>query len=363
MSHAVVLVVTEEEPTEDLLNPILEPWYEVWDKIDPKYTAWEDHTAECRKEWEEEGTTKYKSPDGTLRHRFDDFYKKPGTFGSGSGTSTHYDPVEKFDHEKVFIPYKEEYPDFFVFATEYHGYEITPDGEPGKVGWYHNPNAKWDWWAIGGRWKDRIVLTPDQRPSFQNLGDFIQKKSLHLDVQRRARAALKKKWIDESLQGLKEKKGMDKEEALQIWVKICAQKTFLRESYELNKNEDKLHFRRWVDAAVAEETAGDYDADLQDAAAFIRSEKGRAVSQAIGGIFGDLVPIHYKDPYDWAADATAFDWVQAIVVDGEWHEQGEMGWFGYSNQDMTDGEWTKKLMGLIENVPDDHYICVVDYHI
>lgn len=45
--------------------------------------------------------------------------------------------------------HSEIYKTFEEFTKEYHGMEPK---ENGKYGYYRNPNAKWDWWTIGGRW-------------------------------------------------------------------------------------------------------------------------------------------------------------------------------------------------------------------
>ena len=57
------------------------------------------------------------------------------------------------DYEKELAPFQEnnmndcpkEYLKFF-------------DGEDGCPGYYENPNAKWDWYEVGGRWKNMLKL-------------------------------------------------------------------------------------------------------------------------------------------------------------------------------------------------------------
>jgi len=48
------------------------------------------------------------------------------------------------------IPLSAKYPTFKHMAEEYHGYKL--DGETGKYGYWENPNSKWDWYQLGGRW-------------------------------------------------------------------------------------------------------------------------------------------------------------------------------------------------------------------
>ncbi|MDR0967753.1 MAG: hypothetical protein LBL75_02890 [Rickettsiales bacterium] len=51
------------------------------------------------------------------------------------------------------VKFNEFYPDFDTFAREYHGGE--PDAN-GRWGYWYNPQAKWDWYQMGGRWKDML---------------------------------------------------------------------------------------------------------------------------------------------------------------------------------------------------------------
>lgn len=68
---------------------------------------------------------------------------------------------------------KEEYEDISELLDDY-GY----DEYEGKYGYWYNPNVKWDWWIVGGRWRgklkndkgfyfdsmpiDKIDFTPDE---------------------------------------------------------------------------------------------------------------------------------------------------------------------------------------------------------
>lgn len=62
------------------------------------------------------------------------------------------------DVEKKFAALSEEdkkkYPNIDVFATDYEG--DVKDAKTGHYGYMENPNAKWDWFEIGGRWYDAM---------------------------------------------------------------------------------------------------------------------------------------------------------------------------------------------------------------
>jgi hypothetical protein len=52
-----------------------------------------------------------------------------------------------------------------------------------------------------------------------------------------------------------------------------------------------------------------------------------------------------------------------LTADGEWHEQGRMGWFGMVSDEQEPDEWDAKLKQLVEDVADEDWLVVVDVHI
>ena len=48
---------------------------------------------------------------------------------------------------------KEKYPTIEWLAEQYFYYQTVGD----KYGVYRNPNSKWDWWEIGGRWANCLT--------------------------------------------------------------------------------------------------------------------------------------------------------------------------------------------------------------
>jgi len=59
---------------------------------------------------------------------------------------------EEFEDESN--TFKDEYGSFETFMEEYYG--AIKDYETEKYGYWENPNSKWDWYVIGGRWKNSI---------------------------------------------------------------------------------------------------------------------------------------------------------------------------------------------------------------
>ena len=65
------------------------------------------------------------------------------------------------DHDGRELPYSEKtYVEYYKtldnYIKEYHGYKK----HNGEYGYWRNPNAKWDWWQIGGRWSCSLRRKP-----------------------------------------------------------------------------------------------------------------------------------------------------------------------------------------------------------
>ena len=53
---------------------------------------------------------------------------------------------------------KSKYSSIEEFADSYFGYETISCGDYKEYGYYFNPDAKWDWYSIGGRWNELLKL-------------------------------------------------------------------------------------------------------------------------------------------------------------------------------------------------------------
>lgn len=69
--------------------------------------------------------------------------------------------------------------------------------------------------------------------------------------------------------------------------------------------------------------------------------------------FGDI---------DWPATRQSFD-PFAVLKHGEWHEQGEMGWFGVSLNEKDEAGWLAEVQRLLDETANDQLVSVFDCHI
>lgn len=201
MSHFTTLIIHKDGAD---IDEILAPFCET----DENFFEFVDYTDEMKKEYYNDTVERIKMPDGkcydTNEKMFirkvskDDYYRNMNgetptrlngyiSFGV-NGLNTEYilyDYIEK-GGVLVDVPVKEAMT-LGEYATEYCGYskqdENVPD-EEASFGYYCNPNAKWDWFQIGGRWNDymkaksgafcnsckisEIDFTPDEKDLEEN---------------------------------------------------------------------------------------------------------------------------------------------------------------------------------------------------
>ena len=131
-----MLVVTDAKPTVDDLQQILLPWHEYectgydkyivdTDETDTYLTQYKEHCAESAKEG------------------------KVGRLANGYPTFREYLATEEYC--KHFISEGDPVPEgSFCYAR------CDKDGQVLRYFTRTNPNAKWDWWVLGGRWDNEI---------------------------------------------------------------------------------------------------------------------------------------------------------------------------------------------------------------
>lgn len=175
MSHFTVMVQVPNDEVEAMgiehaVSKRLEPFVEQLERDeDKKYFHFVDESVEYKDRWENEEVDLVRLPDrkpfnGRLVFPWDKefgFCKGGGFLGIGEpkkddqwthayhmGSSVEH--MFPLDAEKFTGKFSDMYEDYETFLKNYCGYE------PDEVGYWTNDNAKWDWWQIGGRWKDLL---------------------------------------------------------------------------------------------------------------------------------------------------------------------------------------------------------------
>lgn len=232
---------------------------------------------------------------------------------------------------------KYDYTSFEEYMKDYHGYSK----ENGQWGRRTNPNAKWDWWSVGGRWTGFFKLKEGatgevgelglfSRPPKVGFADIVSKGDVDWDYMRNvAGEAAEKKW-DLANESFKDILPFESWETIRL------------------KNENNLDVARY---------------QYNNQPAVIAFNEMVKCNTDLFGWYGEaeefLVP---KDVYVERIKNAAIT-TYAIVKDDVWYQKGKMGWWGMSSNEMSQDEWNEKFWELIQSVPDDTKLTLVDCHI
>lgn len=210
--------------------------------------------------------------------------------------------------EGLLTPYCEEVEP----ESEYSEFVKDDDSEydevTGEKGYWRNPNAKWDWYEIGGRWKGMLKLLPGKEGYCSALG--------------------------------------------------C-------------RTNDLKHPLRTCDSALVADCDFSPDEDTYKNAI----HKWKVVVEGTDEKEGDeeylyvYGPQYYLDRHgdkETYARRTAACMTYAFIsVDGEWHGQGRMGWFGMDDSNNESiGAYEKEFEEYLEKAHKEGLtITIVDCHI
>lgn len=212
---------------------------------------------------------------------------------------------------------------------DYHGFEKKEDGS-----WYRrtNPNSKWDWWVIGGRWAGFFKMKPDGEGEAGSAGFFgTPAKDGYVDV-------VRKKDIDFEgmLKESEDKAANDYDKVYNVikdtpvaesWESVRERIKPIEDAREYYHNQERVKAYRELDVW------GSVDEYQVDRDVYIQREKNRTFA------------------------------TYAIVKDGKWYAKGDMGWWAVSTNEVDQNDWNQKVMEFIESVDDETLFTLVDCHI
>ena len=311
MSHFVVLVIG------DNIDLQLAPFNEQPMADDPHVEfVFNDQTEEFREEYDEGSVEIIKRPDGSWVF---------------AHVATDDDKAAQI--APVSAKFSELYSTFEEFCKKWHG---TEPNEQGQYGYSSNPNAKWDWYSIGGRWSGYFKALPgsigiigksgvfgnEARPGMY---DQLQRGSIDFDGMRADAAA-------------EANKHYDAYEAAVAGLEVPKHWAEFHTAYENIDDARKAYHKTPYITALR---TADLLPWFEDPVEVYGIGREKFVERASNGSF---------TPY-------------AILKDGEWFAKGEMGWFGTSRNDADTEAWNDRVWELLRDLPEDTLITAVDCHI
>lgn len=303
MSHFTVLVIGEDHDKQ------LAPFQENnMGDCPTKYLEFHETETEMLKEYENEGTERIIMSNGRKLLPWDKEFQNADAFGIGGNSHTVPEDLERRE-----IPYKETYPTFEAFVEDWHGSEER-DAEKGVFGYWENPNKKWDWYQVGGRWTGAFKL------KLNGTGKLGTPSWAVKDDKPEAG------WVDQA-----HKKDIDFD--VMIGTRITK----------------------------AEETWKEYQFALLEAGKLKGEEQEKAKRSAVVHNLG-----LWENPNitkeEFLKKRSCFN-TFAVLKDGMWYERGKMGWWGIVADEKDGGAWGDQWTELVMNLPGETLLTIVDCHI
>lgn len=353
MSHFTVLVIGDNP--EKQLAPFHE--FECTGR-DDEFVQDIDRTEELRKEFAERTETRLKAQDGSLHSYFD-------SRGNWRPEFSQPDP-ERWDEKrrKKFIPpgYEEvEVPaaqvsTFAEFVEGWSGQKVVcfgqePDlaeehkygycltnetGEIVKVVDRTNPNKKWDWYQLGGRWTGFFTLKPGRDGTTGKPGLLTEEAESG-----KADAAL---WRDIDFTAMRDEAERKARARYRKFFELLREHPF-PQTFEAMR---ALH-----------------PDSIENARAAYWAQPGVEAVKKDDEFSWDMDPAEFSVSEDQHADKARERAIStfAIVKDGQWFEKGSMGWWGCVADEKDQGQWNREFSKLLDSVSSDTLLSVYDCHI
>lgn len=205
-----------------------------------------------------------------------------------------------------------------------YGYAVVVDGQIVKAVDRTNPNKKWDWYVVGGRWDLYIWINQGTKRQFDF--DAARDRILYKMIEKYRKFHTARRVVSVTPEDIESAKKL-------LDGRWKENKT----AHKLYSDPAELAFDKKAFNAI-----DDHFWSLDDAELMHMTKK------------------EYRSRYKYDALVHSF-----IDLAGNWIERGDMGWFGMcnnENEDAYSGEHGK-FWEFIRSLPDDTMLYVVDCHI
>ena len=207
----------------------------------------------------------------------------------------------------------------------------------------YNPKSKWDWYQLGGRWNGFLKLKEG------TTGTNGEKSWASIDGD-------KVGYCDETIKKNIDVEGMRDEAGKDAGERYDKVMSFIKDTPVPTKWSDL------VERVKNDEITIDVAKSLYHDQPRLKALKTVEAIKELG-YFVDVEDFEMsREEYVQRGRNEALS-TYAIVKDGEWFQKGEMGWWGMSNDEMTQEEWDEKLTEMFDELPDDTTISIIDCHI
>lgn len=297
--------------------------------------------------------------------------------------------------DKVSLRLNQVYSSFDKMVEDYHGYRsVNPD--TGEYGYWENPNAKWDWYQIGGRWTGFFKMKWPTLPGLEGftkaeISNFLKLYQTDRDkfIFVTSRYKGKEESIRASIKDLNETSGRLGEPGVfgnapkqghadQALKKDIDFEGMLEDAErEANEQFDKIEtalsgINYLEDKPLTWRQVLNQFPNLsidEQRKVYSQQPVVQALKKANLSLFMEceVEAFHLHEDSSrakYVADRRcgAFS-TFAVLYDGVWYERGDMGWFGVVFDEKSKYDWSAQFIDIIDSLPDTACLTVVDCHI
>lgn len=234
------------------------------------------------------------SPDEKICFEVEEVFPNPGSNGAHNDTVYEGKVQVRIIDAPRQIPLKEKYTDYNLYLKDYHG-----EDNPEKQGYWHNPDAKWDWYSVGGRW-----------------AGFFKKKA--------------------GAEGIRGSDGVMGAHLSEDGVDIVKIKDIDWEA--MAEAEKERRAKHWDEEMAKEDVKQRFWWD-ENRDNVIKMTREEYINR----------PVHNS--------------TFAVLHDDEWYERGSMGWWGIVSDGKEHEVWDEEFTKLIQNLDPEAEVTIVDCHI
>jgi len=222
----------------------------------------------------------------------------------------------------------------------------------------HNPDSKWDWWKLGGRWSGSLLSAgPQLKGELGVLGsqsdpdgcDLCRVGDLTLIAMKQRNVQARRRRLDDYLLKVCQHQHLHYDEVLSRYHVFTKSVVRYRAAWERAGSPGR--FRDWI--------PGNTDAQF---AAEVGAGNNYTVSSICDDIFGVGVPEGTTDLDAWVASTQSLR-PFAVLRGGEWRERGRMGWFGCVSDEKSETAWADEFATITSTLKPEQWLAAVDCHI
>lgn len=377
MSHFCVLVFTKD-PDVEQLKAALAPFQENnMEDCPEQYLEFHPEDEEARrKEWFEVSIRQLQNQaTGETCSPYDEQFRNPAGFLA----SPQYVVPEGW--VEIEVPLSTVYSTFEQFMDDYHGLSQR-DPRTGQYGYWENPNKKWDWWVLGGRWQGELRLRPDvdeeEIHALQGEGSTFDRMEGRAPTGWDAARHRDVDWAGMSRECYEQADAQWRRFEMVLEELGTTPDGYLR-MVQMQRNPERrellgldgevvrrLH-AKLEEAGLRHPFVGEEpewwrtqlpDLEHLGIATPCVEPRGRRED---GTMSSGQWRVETRDEH--FARAGYFTTFAVLSSDGQWHERGEMGWFGCVSDEKDRKSWGEEWRDLVSSEDPSSTCWIVDCHI